>query len=193
MSPLRLPWLDGPSDAPFPDPSTALREPDGLLAAGGDLHPSRLLAAYRAGIFPWFSDGEPPLWWSPDPRVVFRTDRVAASRRFRRGLRTSTWTVRADTAFDTVIALCAEVPRRGPPRTRLTRALQGADFRLPRPGHPPTGQVGNPHLLSLGAEAWARDAFLGAVAGLVDQPGLDGPWTVAFGELPASDLAHPPP
>ena len=248
MSPLRLPWLDGPSDAPFPDPSTALREPDGLLAAGGDLHPSRLLAAYRAGIFPWFSDGEPPLWWSPDPRVVFRTDRVAASRRFRRGLRTSTWTVRADTAFDTVIALCAEVPRRGQRGTWITGDMQAAYVRLHRLGHAhsveawdgerlvggiygvaigraffgesmfslvPDGskvalaglaarlhawgwplidaQVGNPHLLSLGAEAWARDAFLGAVAGLVDQPGLDGPWTVAFGELPASDLAHPPP
>lgn len=135
MSPLRLPWLDPEPDAPFPDPRTALREPDGLLAAGGDLHPVRLLNAYRHGIFPWFSEGEPPLWWSPDPRTVFRTDQVATSRRFRRSLRSSDWVVRADTAFDRVIHACATIPRAGQGGTWITEAMLGAYRRLHRLGH----------------------------------------------------------
>src|SRR5690606_7164318 len=71
-------------DGGFPDPERALREPDGLLAVGGDLSPARLLDAYAHGIFPWYSEGQPILWWSPDPRMVFRTDGVHLSRRFRR-------------------------------------------------------------------------------------------------------------
>src|SRR5690606_29440664 len=71
----RLPALLGSDPrAPFPDPATALREPDGLLAVGGDLHPDRLLQAYSSGVFPWYSEGQPLLWWSPDPRTVFATD-----------------------------------------------------------------------------------------------------------------------
>ena len=86
----RLPSLLSPqSDAPFPDASSALAEPDGLLAVGGDLSPTRLLNAYRHGIFPWFSEGQPILWWSPDPRLVFLTDAVKLSSRFRRTLKTS--------------------------------------------------------------------------------------------------------
>ncbi|TCZ88347.1 leucyl/phenylalanyl-tRNA--protein transferase [Lysobacter sp. N42] len=135
MSPLRLPWLEDDPDAPFPPPETALREPDGLLAAGGDLSPRRLLAAYRQGIFPWFSAGEPPLWWSPDPRAVFRTGRVARSRRFRRSLRGSTWVARADTAFDQVIATCARIPRRGQRGTWITDDMLRAYSTLHRLGH----------------------------------------------------------
>ena len=66
-------------DAPFPPVEQALRQPDGLLAVGGDLSPTRLLNAYRHGIFPWYSEGQPILWWSPDPRMVFRTDGVRLS------------------------------------------------------------------------------------------------------------------
>ena len=104
----QLPWrlADAP-DAPFPPAETALRQPDGLLAVGGDLHPARLLNAYAGGIFPWFSEGEPILWWSPDPRMVFRTDGVHLSSRFRRQLRGSTWEVTADTAFRDVREACA--------------------------------------------------------------------------------------
>ena len=135
MSGLRVPWLEPAPSAPFPDPATALREPDGLLAVGGDLTVERLLNAYRAGIFPWFSVGEPPLWWSPDPRMVFRTDRVATSRRFRRGLRACNWTVTADTAFDAVIAECAHIRRAGQRGTWITAAMREAYLRLHRAGH----------------------------------------------------------
>src|SRR3546814_17933093 len=72
-------WLGDDPATPFPPVSRALRDPDGLLAAGGDLSPPRLLAAYAHGIFPWYSEGQPILWWSPDPRHVFRTSRVRLS------------------------------------------------------------------------------------------------------------------
>lgn len=135
MSPLRVPWLGERPDSPFPHPSQSLTHPDGLLAVGGDLHPMRLISAYRAGIFPWFSEGEPPLWWSPDPRTVFRTDRVATSRRFRRSLRHCGWTITADTAFEAVIAACATVPREGQRGTWITADMQDAYVRLHRLGH----------------------------------------------------------
>ena len=82
---------------PFPPIAAALTEPNGLLAAGGDLSPDRLLAAYRHGIFPWYSRGEPILWWSPDPRMVFHTDQFHVSTKLRRFLRDCDWTIRADT------------------------------------------------------------------------------------------------
>ncbi len=133
---LRLPLLlpDDPL-APFPDASLALRDPDGLLAMGGDLSPGRLLNAYRHGIFPWFSTDQPILWWSPDPRTVFRTDHVRLSSRFRRQLRHSHWTVRADTVFERVIAACAEIPRGGQRGTWITADMRAAYCRLHRLGH----------------------------------------------------------
>lgn len=132
---LRLPWLSSDSSSPFPPVQTALREPDGLLAAGGDLHPERLLNAYRHGIFPWYSDDQPILWWSPDPRTVFRTDGVHLSRRFRRQLRNSGWVARADTAFADVIAACAVVPRPGQNGTWITDEMREAYLTLHRLGH----------------------------------------------------------
>ena len=122
-------------DAPFPPVERALRQPDGLLALGGDLSPPRLLNAYRHGIFPWFSDGQPILWWSPDPRMVFRTDGVRLSTRFRRSLRDSRWQVRADTAFESVITHCASVPRHGQRGTWITPAMREAYVTLHRLGH----------------------------------------------------------
>ncbi len=107
-----------------------MRWPDGLLAAGGDLSPARLLNAYRNGIFPWYSEGQPILWWSPDPRVVFRTDAFSLPSRFRRSLRSSTWTVRADTAFRDVIEACAAIPRTGQNGTWITREMQEAYLAL---------------------------------------------------------------
>jgi leucyl/phenylalanyl-tRNA--protein transferase len=132
---LQLPWLDADPAAPFPPAGTALREPGGLLAAGGDLSPARLLNAYRHGIFPWFSEGQPLLWWCPDPRAVFRTDGVQLSRRFRRQLRSSTWLLRADTAFDAVVAACAGTPRPGQRGTWITDDMRAAYGRLHRLGH----------------------------------------------------------
>lgn len=132
----RLPWaLGARADAPFPPAETALREPDGLLAVGGDLTPVRLLNAYAGGVFPWFSDGQPLLWWSPDPRMVFRTDGVHLSSRFRRSLRARPWVVRADTCFAEVIAACATSVRPGQDGTWITDAMRDAYVALHRMGH----------------------------------------------------------
>ena len=95
---IRIPFLDPLRPDEFPPVSDALRDPDGLLAGGGDLRPERLLAAYRRGIFPWYSRGQPILWWSPDPRTVYATDRMHVPRRLARWLRKCRWTLRADTA-----------------------------------------------------------------------------------------------
>lgn len=245
---LALPRLGARADAPFPDPGTALREPDGLLAFGGDLSTTRLANAYRSGIFPWYSEGQPILWWSPDPRTVFRTDRVHLASRFRRTLRHSRWRVRADTAFDAVVAACANAPRRGQRGTWIDAEMRraygrlhatglahsvevfdsddrlvggmygvaiGAMFfgesmfsaasggskvalaalalRLRQWGWPLIdAQVDNAHLRRMGAESWPRTRFLGEVRELVARPGREGPWTQAFGDLPAAALAAAP-
>jgi leucyl/phenylalanyl-tRNA---protein transferase len=115
-----IPWLD--TDEPFPDVSKALTETDGapgLLAAGGDLSPKRLLEAYRHGVFPWFSEGQPILWWSTDPRMVLWTERFTVSRSLKKTLRkihncaqtTQHWQIRFDTAFEQVMRACA-APRK---------------------------------------------------------------------------------
>jgi len=121
--------------APFPPAASALRDPEGLLAIGGDLTATRLLNAYAHGIFPWYSDGDPIMWWSPDPRTVFRSDAVRLSSRFRRSLRHSPWRVRADTAFVQVIAACAQAPRRGQDGTWITAEMSAAYVALHRAGH----------------------------------------------------------
>lgn len=101
--------LDGtPADIRFPDPSHAERDPDGLLAVGGDLSPQRLLNAYRQGIFPWYSQHQPILWWSPDPRTLLYPDKLHVSRSLRRQLRKGGLTLRMNMAFDAVIDACAE-------------------------------------------------------------------------------------
>jgi leucyl/phenylalanyl-tRNA--protein transferase len=120
---------------PFPPASQALDDPNGLLAIGGDLSPGRLLDAYRHGIFPWYSDGQPILWWSPDPRMVFRTDAVRLSSRFRRALRRSDWEVRADTAFDAVVEACARIRRPGQRGPWITDEMAKAYGALHRLGH----------------------------------------------------------
>lgn len=104
----RVAWLgpDDPADA-FPDVEQALREPDGLLAAGGDLSSDRLLAAYVRGVFPWYDDGQPILWWCPDPRCVLFPDELHVSRRLRQDIRRSQATVEFDNAFTEVIRECA--------------------------------------------------------------------------------------
>ena len=99
-------WLD-PASVEFPPPRTALKEPNGLLAVGGDLSVERLLAAYRQGIFPWYEDPQPILWWSPDPRVVLYPAKVHISRSFRKDLRRQALSVTFDKAFRRVIRGCA--------------------------------------------------------------------------------------
>lgn len=105
-----IPWLE-PGD-PFPPVDTALRDPDGLLAAGLELTPQRILDAYRQGIFPWFSEGQPVLWWSPDPRMVLVPSEIRVTPSMRKVLRNRPYEVRCDTAFEAVMRACAE-PRDG--------------------------------------------------------------------------------
>jgi leucyl/phenylalanyl-tRNA---protein transferase len=139
------PFLLSPDpNAPFPAAELALRQPDGLLAVGGDLSPTRLLNAYRYGIFPWYSAGQPILWWSPDPRMVFRTDGVRLSSRFRRQLRRSPWQVRADTAFAQVIQACAQAPRPGQHGTWITEEMRAAYLALHALGHAHSVEVFDP-------------------------------------------------
>ena len=121
-----IPWLES-ADA-FPPLELALKEPNGLLCAGGDLSPQRLLLAYRQGIFPWYCPGEPILWWSPDPRMVLHTHRFRLHRSLRKAIerfcRTPGCEVRIDTAFDAVIHACAHAPRPGQSGTWIVPAMQ---------------------------------------------------------------------
>ena len=135
MSRLPIFQLSPDPNAPFPPVQRALREPDGLLAAGGDLSTIRLLNAYRHGIFPWFAQGQPILWWSPDPRMVFDTARFKLPSRFRRQLQKSAWILRADTAFGKVITACSSTPRRGQSGTWITPGMVAAYVELHRLGH----------------------------------------------------------
>lgn len=137
-----IPWqLATDPNAPFPPAHTALRDPDGLLAIGGDLQPARLLHAYAGGIFPWSSPGEPLLWWSPDPRTVFDTAQFRLSRSNRRQLRQHHWQLQVDTAFEAVIAQCAHIPRRGQRGTWIDAQMIAAYTRLHRLGHAHSFQV----------------------------------------------------
>ena len=122
-----IPWLEGRS--PFPPPERALKEPNGLLAAGGDLSPERLLAAYRHGIFPWYGEGEPILWWSPDPRMVLVPAELIVSRSLKKTLRNTPYEVRFDGAFDAVMRACA-APRPGQPGTWITDEMRAGYARL---------------------------------------------------------------
>ena len=134
MNRIPITFIEPGAPPAFPPPSQALREPDGLLAVGGDLTTDRLLAAYRQGIFPWYGEGDPILWWSPDPRCVFDTDGVHVSRSLRKQLRNSTWTWTLDRAFDAVIAACA-APRAREKGTWIVPSMQAAYRRLFRLGH----------------------------------------------------------
>ena len=129
-----LAWLspERPPDA-FPPVEQALTEPNGLLAAGGDLTPQRLLAAYKRGIFPWYQDGQPILWWSPDPRAVLKPEALKVSRSLRRSMRNRGFEFRIDTAFDAVVAGCA-APRRYGAGTWITADMAEAYARMHRLG-----------------------------------------------------------
>ncbi len=116
-----IPWLE--PNTPFPPMEQALREPNGLLAAGGDLSPGRLLAAYRLGIFPWYNEGEPILWWSPDPRMVLFPDKLKISRSLAKRLKKTDYEVRFDTAFREVMLACASAQRQGQQGTWITEDI----------------------------------------------------------------------
>lgn len=126
MTANRIVWLDSvdPPDA-FPPVEQALREPDGLLAAGGDLSVARLLAAYRRGIFPWYEEGQPLLWWSPDPRCVLLPGAMRVSRSLRRNTRHSDAVIRLNSVFGDVVRACA-APRATQDGTWITDEMAEA-------------------------------------------------------------------
>jgi leucyl/phenylalanyl-tRNA--protein transferase len=128
-----IPWL-GNTDG-FPPLELALREPNGLLCAGGDLTPQRIVRAYGDGIFPWYSPGEPVLWWSPDPRMVLFPTEFRISHSLRKTLRKGRYQVRLDTRFKAVIEACAETPRPGQAGTWIAPEIQAAYFRLHELGY----------------------------------------------------------
>ncbi len=147
-------WIssDDPPDA-FPQIDSAFDVPDGLLAAGGDLSPERLLYAYRHGIFPWYDDGQPILWWSPDPRCVLRPHEFHVSRRLRRSLAGSKFQVSFNQAFGDVIGACAE-DRIGQQGTWITDDMNAAFSAL--------HQAGWAHSV----EVWRDDLLIGGLYGL---------------------------
>jgi len=145
-------WLR--ADSVFPPIEAALDEPNGLLAAGGDLSPSRVLAAYRRGIFPWFGAGQPILWWSPDPRMVLYVDEFKVSRSLGKRVRRGDFEIRVDTAFNDVIELCAQTPRRGQLGTWITPAIMDAYRELHTEGY------------GHSVEAWRDDELVGGLYGL---------------------------
>lgn len=123
-----IPWLD-PAQLWFPDVDSALAEPPGLLAAGGDLSPGRLLHAYSLGIFPWYEQGQPILWWSPDPRAVLFPSEFRLRRSLRKRLRNSPCQLRFDSAFEQVVAACA-APRSYSEDTWITDEMAQAYLAL---------------------------------------------------------------
>ncbi len=143
-----------PEDPPedFPDPAQALDSPNGLLALGGDLSPGRLLAAYRRGIFPWYEDGQPIMWWSPDPRAILLPDELHISRSLRRTLRSGRYTVSADHDFGAVITACAK-----------TRAVQGTWITAEmRAAYRQLHELGHAHSI----ETWLGNRLVGGIYGI---------------------------
>lgn len=126
-----IPWLG--SDSHFPPVEQATADPNGLLAAGGDLSVARLVEAYGNGIFPWFNEGQPILWWSPDPRMVLFPSELKVSRSLAKTLRNSRFEVRADTAFRDVIQSC-RMRRRDQAGTWITAPMVEAYCELHRAG-----------------------------------------------------------
>ncbi|MFN0163563.1 MAG: leucyl/phenylalanyl-tRNA--protein transferase [Burkholderiales bacterium] len=123
-----IPWLD--ARTPFPPVEDALAEPNGLLAAGADLAPQRLLAAYTRGIFPWYSRGQPILWWSPDPRMVVMPSEFSPRRSLLKALRNRNYEIRCDSAFEAVMRACADTPRAGQDGTWITDDILASYTRL---------------------------------------------------------------
>ena len=167
---------------PFPPVERALKDPNGLLCAGGDLSPDRLLDAYRRGIFPWYSGDEPILWWSPDPRMVLFCDELKVSRSLAKSIRNKGFEVRIDSAFPRVIKACAE-PRKGEGGTWLSAEMQAAYLALHRLGHAHSFEtwqgerlVGGLYGVAIGRMFYgesmfstATDASKVALAGLVEE------------------------
>ena len=149
-----LQWLD-PDDpcAPFPPLEHALTDPDGLLAFGGDLSVTRLINAYRHGIFPWYSDGQPIMWWSPDPRTILLPDNIKISRSLAKTIRKKPYSITLNNAFADVINACA-APRNDDEGTWITNEMQHAYNMLHSEGH------------AHSVEAWQNEELVGGLYGI---------------------------
>jgi len=141
-----------PDEFLFPDPELA--DPSGLLAVGGDLQPRRLLEAYANGIFPWYSEGQPILWHSPDPRFVLFPEELRIARSLRQTIRKASYRISLDTAFQDVIRRCAEVPRPGQQGTWITDEMEEGYMELHRLG------------FAHSAEAWQDGELVGGLYGV---------------------------
>lgn len=146
-----IPWLE--ADAPFPPVSRALRSPNGLLCAGGALSPGRIVEAYSHGIFPWFSEGDPILWWSPDPRMVLFPGELRVSRSLRKTISRGTYETRFDTSFREVMEACAQ-PRGGQGGTWIVPEMVAAYTALHERG------------LAHSVESWLDGRLVGGLYGV---------------------------
>jgi len=149
-----IPFLANNDDVtPFPSVSTALSEPNGLLMAGGNLSPRRLITAYRCGVFPWFEEGEPILWWSPDPRCVIFPKNIHISKSLAKTIRSGRYTVTQNREFRRVMRECA-APREGSSGTWVTNSMVDAYCRL--------------HKMDIAhsIETWVDDELVGGLYGI---------------------------
>jgi len=138
----------------FPDVRLALKEPDGLLAIGGDLSTGRLLSAYRSGIFPWYSEGQPLLWWSPDPRFVLLPEKLKISRSLRKTINSQRFKVTVNHNFEKVIRACMSVPRLNQEGTWITGDMINAYIDLHQQG------------FAHSVECWYEDHLVGGLYGI---------------------------
>ena len=164
-----LSWLDQ-SSIDFPPTERALDDPNGLLAVGGDLSPERLIQAYRKGIFPWYNEGQPILWWSPSPRMVLYPDQMHTGRTLRKLAKKKLFTVTVDQAFREVIDRCATVSRNGELGTWITEEMADAYAHM--------HEIGIAHSV----EAWHGNKLVGGLYGI-------GLGKVFFGESMFSEVS----
>jgi leucyl/phenylalanyl-tRNA--protein transferase len=149
----KIPWLED-SDYQFPDVSTALTEPDGLLAVSERLTPELVLTAYKHGIFPWYSAGQPVLWWSPNPRCILYPQKFHVSRSFKRTLKNNPFQIKTDSAFSEVMLACA-APRTKQSGTWITDTMLAVYCQL--------HEAGYAHSI----ECWHDGRLVGGIYGLI--------------------------
>lgn len=141
-------------DCDFPPLHQALKEPNGLIAIGGDLSPARLLNAYQHGIFPWFSEGEPILWWSPNPRMVLFPEALKISNSLKKTIKKQIFDIKFNTNFRAVMTACSQTPRKGQAGTWITEAMIEAYCELHKAGY------------AMSAEAWQNGVLVGGCYGV---------------------------
>lgn len=148
-------WIKPASkDYQFPDVTLALTEPDGLLAIGGDLSPERLLSAYQSGIFPWYSDDQPILWWSPDPRFVMLPQQIKISKSLRKTINKQRFRISINENFEGVIQACADTRRKDQNGTWITDEMMSAYLSLHQQG------------IAYSVEAWNEQTLVGGLYGI---------------------------